>query len=95
MQPHTLTNPFEVPLGQEEQFLEAWREAAEYLRHSPGFLSTRLHQSLDPGATFRFANIAEWETAQHFQCTLKGERIKVNSTDVVTRSRSGPLSALS
>jgi heme-degrading monooxygenase HmoA len=73
MQPYILINPFEVPQGQEEQFLGAWREAAEYLRHAPGFLSTRLHESLDPGARFRFVNIAEWESAQHFQAAVRSE----------------------
>lgn len=73
MQPYILINPFEVPQGQEEQFREAWRAAAEYLRHAPGFLSTRLHESLDPAAKFRFVNIAEWETAQHFQAAVRSE----------------------
>jgi heme-degrading monooxygenase HmoA len=62
-----LINPFEVPEGKEEEFLKAWREAAEHLRHAPGFVSTRLHQSLDPKARFRFVNVAEWESPQHFQ----------------------------
>jgi heme oxygenase (mycobilin-producing) len=34
-----LINPFEVPVGQEEEFLIRWREAAEELRHAPGFVS--------------------------------------------------------
>jgi heme-degrading monooxygenase HmoA len=53
-----LINPFEVPAGQEEEFLPRWREAAEELRHAPGFVSTRLHESLDPQAKFRFVNVA-------------------------------------
>jgi heme-degrading monooxygenase HmoA len=62
MQPVILINPFEVPAGKEEQFLKAWNEAAELLRHVPGFRSTRLHESLDPQAKFRFVNVAEWES---------------------------------
>lgn len=73
MQTVTLINPFEVTEGQEEQFLEAWREAAAYLRQAPGFVSTRLHQSLDPRAKFRFINVAEWESAQHFQAAVRAE----------------------
>ncbi len=73
MQPVILINPFEVPTGQEEEFLQAWREAADYLRHAPGFVSTRLHQSLDPQAKFRFVNVAEWESPQHFQAALSSE----------------------
>jgi hypothetical protein len=33
---------------------------------SPGFVSSRLHQSLDPDAEFRYVNVAEWESADHF-----------------------------
>jgi heme oxygenase (mycobilin-producing) len=68
-----LINVFEVPVGQEEEFRKQWHEAAEYLRHAPGFLSTRLHESLDPQAKFHFVNVAEWESPQHFQAAMRSE----------------------
>jgi heme-degrading monooxygenase HmoA len=71
MQPVTLINAFEVPAGEEEQFLKSWHETAEVLRQAPGFISTRLHESLDPQAKFRFINVAQWESAQHFQEAMK------------------------
>lgn len=73
MQTVILINAFEVPEGQEEQFLKAWHETAEHLRHAPGFRSTRLHESLDPQAKFRFVNVAEWESPQHFQAAMSTE----------------------
>jgi len=73
MSPIVLINPFEVPQGQEEAFIKGWREAAEQLRQAPGFLSTRLHESLDPQARFRFINVAEWESPQHFQAAMSSE----------------------
>ena len=63
----TLINPFEVPVDKEDQFLERWNAAADYLRQQEGFVSTRLHRSLDPEATFRFVNVALWESAEHFR----------------------------
>lgn len=69
----TLINPFEVPEGQEEQFLKEWTEAAEVIRQEPGFLSTRLHKSLNPQTKFRFINVAQWESAQHFQAAMSKE----------------------
>ncbi len=63
----TLINAFEVPAGKEDQFMERWNQAAEYLREREGFVSTRLHQSLDPQAEFRFINVAVWESAEHFR----------------------------
>jgi heme oxygenase (mycobilin-producing) len=71
-----LINPFEVPQGQEEAFLKGWHEAAEHLRQEPGFISTRLHESLDPQARFRFVNVAEWESPQHFQAAMRTEAFK-------------------
>ena len=63
----TLINPFEVPVDKEDQFLERWNVAADYLRQQEGFVSTRLHRSLAPEATFRFVNVALWESAEHFR----------------------------
>ncbi len=65
-----LINPFEVPVGREDEFVERWNQAADYLRQQEGFISTRLHESLDPAATFRFVNVAVWESAEHFQRAL-------------------------
>jgi len=62
-----LINAFEVPGGQEETFLADWRHAADWMRQQPGFVSTRLHQSLDPEAEFRYVNVAEWESADRFR----------------------------
>ena len=66
----TLINPFEVPVGREDEFVQRWNQAADYLRQQEGFISTRLHQSLDPQAAFRFVNVAVWESAEHFQRAL-------------------------
>lgn len=73
--PHTtiLINPFEVPQGQEEEFIRNWRAAAAQLRDAEGFISTRLHQSLDSQAKFQFINVAEWESPQHFQAAMRTE----------------------
>jgi heme oxygenase (mycobilin-producing) len=67
MNPVVLINPFEVPVEEGDEFLARWREAADYLRRQEGFISARMHQSLKPKAKFRFVNVAEWESAEHFQ----------------------------
>lgn len=66
-----LINPFEVSADKGDEFLAGWREAADYLRRQEGFVSTRMHQSLDPAATFQFVNVAIWESAEHFQRAVK------------------------
>ncbi len=79
MQPVILINSFEVPEGEEEQFLKVWHEVGEHLRQAPGFISTRLHQSLDPQAKFRFVNVAQWESPQHFQAAMSIEAVQLLS----------------
>ncbi|MBV9688128.1 MAG: antibiotic biosynthesis monooxygenase [Ktedonobacteraceae bacterium] len=76
MQPVVLINPFEVPAGEEERFLKAWHEVAGHMRRAPGFLSTRLHKSLDPQAKFRFINVAQWESPQQLQAAISSEAVQ-------------------
>ena len=65
-----LINPFEVPEGKEEEFLTGWEAARDFMQRQKGYVSTRLHRSLDPKARFRFINVAEWATAADFQAAL-------------------------
>ena len=71
-----LINPFEVPEGREDECLAFWEKAAEYMRHQPGFISTRLHKAVSPEARFHFINVAEWESAEHFQTVIESEAFK-------------------
>ncbi len=71
-----LINPFEVPEGREDECLTYWEKAAEYMRHQPGFISTRLHKTVSPEARFHFINVAEWESAEHFQTVIESAAFK-------------------
>lgn len=62
-----LINAFEVPVGEDETFLEGWERARQFLSTQEGYLSTKLHRSLSPSADFRFVNVALWESAQAFR----------------------------
>ncbi len=54
--PVVLINVFEVPPGTEADFLSGWEAARDVVRRQPGFLSARLHESLDPAARFRLSH---------------------------------------
>jgi heme-degrading monooxygenase HmoA len=71
-----LINPFEVPAGREDECLAMWERVAEYMRRQPGFVSTRLHRAIAPGARFAFVNVAEWETPADFQRAIEGEEFQ-------------------
>jgi heme-degrading monooxygenase HmoA len=62
-----LINSFEVPQGREDEFLDAWHAIARHLADQPGYVGTRLHRAIGPGARFSFVNVGEWATPQAFQ----------------------------
>ncbi len=70
-QPVVLINAFEVPAGEEENFIRGWEAARDYLQTQPGFLDTALHEALSPDADFRFVNVARWESPRHFQAAIQ------------------------
>lgn len=61
----TLLNPFIVPLDQEAEFLKNWQKTTEVYSRMPGFIETHLHRNIGVGnGTFKFINIAYWESAE-------------------------------
>ena len=60
-------NNFEVPAGQEEEFVRLWRQVNNYMVTKPGYLGHQLHRSLADTARFRFVNYVSWESAQHWR----------------------------
>jgi heme oxygenase (mycobilin-producing) len=69
-EPIVLINAFEIPEGDDDAFLDAWERARTFLSTQPGYISTRLHRSLTPGADFRFINVAFWQSPQAFQAAM-------------------------
>jgi heme-degrading monooxygenase HmoA len=71
-----LINPFEVPEGKEEEALAFWERVAEFMRQQPGYISTRLHGAVVGWARFRYINIAEWESVEHFENVMNSVEFK-------------------
>lgn len=65
-QPVTLINVFEVPEGKLPEAVTYWEASRAFLAAEPGFIRTRLHQSVAPNARFQLINVAEWESPQAF-----------------------------
>ena len=61
----TLINPFEVPEGQDEQFVGGWERARAAVADQRGYLGTRLHRSVGEG-DFRFVDLARWSSPLMF-----------------------------
>ena len=46
------------------------------MRAQDGFRSAKLHRSVAPVARFRFVNVAEWESAAHFEAAVRTEEFR-------------------
>lgn len=61
-----LINTFVVPTHMEDAFLQWWRLSRMFFSAQPGFVSAKLHRSLDQKERYRFINVAEWESSDAY-----------------------------
>lgn len=61
-----LINPFEVPEGKLEASIKYWEACRDFLKKQPGYVSTKLHQSIKKEAKFELVNVAVWENPKLF-----------------------------
>lgn len=67
MSPVTLVNCFQIPAGREDEFFALWQQVNNYMRKKKGYIGHTLHRSLEPGAQYRFVNVAQWSSQGDFQ----------------------------
>jgi len=78
----TLINSFRVPAGREDEFFSRWRQVNTYMQSKPGYLEHTLYRSLMPDATYRFVNVARWESLESFNAAHdEGFRALVTDAD--------------
>ncbi len=73
-QPVVLINTFSVEPVHEAATLTYWEDARDVLVKQPGYISTKLYRSLSSDATYRFINVAEWESKKHFHDAIQAMR---------------------
>ncbi len=66
----TLINVFQVPPGQDEEFLSLWEQANRMLQASSGYASTRLHRAVQPNAAYRFINVAQIDSVDNWRAVV-------------------------
>lgn len=64
--PVTLINSFVVAPGRDDAFLALWTHTSQYFRARPGFVSLRMHRAISPQATYRYVNVAVWDSVARF-----------------------------
>ena len=73
-EPTVLINSFEVEDGALEETIVFWEKARDFLKDQPGYISTRLHQSILPDARFQLVNVAQWESPETFKAAIGAMR---------------------
>lgn len=63
--PIVLINIFTLEKADEEDFLKAWQDDAQFMKMQPGFISTQLHRAVGERPTY--LNYAVWETSTAFR----------------------------
>ena len=69
-----LINVFEVPAGAIDKTIGMWKKSRDFLQKQPGYISTALHRSVGPDATFQLVNIARWQSVESFQAATASMR---------------------
>ncbi|MBV8615146.1 MAG: antibiotic biosynthesis monooxygenase [Acetobacteraceae bacterium] len=63
--PIVLINVFTLDKPDEQSFLQAWQDDANFMKRQPGFISTQLHRAIGESPTY--LNYAVWESTAHFR----------------------------
>ena len=76
----TLINIFEVPAGDEDEFIAAWEKTRDYLKTFPAHIGA-LHQSLHD-TQFRFVNIGRWTSEDEFDPAVGSPGFREAASDL-------------
>ncbi|CAK7283917.1 antibiotic biosynthesis monooxygenase family protein [Streptomyces misionensis] len=79
---HVVIIPIEIDAEREGSYLDAWQNAAELMAAQPGFLRTYMFRTTVPRSRFPLVNVAEWESAAHWEeamnvCPMLGQGMAV------------------
>jgi heme-degrading monooxygenase HmoA len=60
-----LVNVFTLDKADEQTFLQAWQDDAQFMKRQPGFISAQLHRAIGESPTY--FNYAVWESTADFR----------------------------
>src|SRR5262245_45075620 len=66
--PVVLVNVFRLDKADEQPFLRAWQDDADFMKRQPGFISTQLHRAIGESPTY--LNYAVWESNAAFRAAF-------------------------
>jgi hypothetical protein len=74
-------NIFEMPTGDQDEFIAAWQKTRDCLMTPPTHLETALRQSLHAGR-FPFVNIAQWTPEDEFNAAVGSQGFPEAGSDL-------------
>jgi maleylpyruvate isomerase len=69
-----LMNTFVVSAEQRGELQQRWTAVADYMRRRPGFISTKLHQSVSDDQ--HWFNYAQWASIEHFKNAIDTDEFR-------------------
>lgn len=66
--PVVLVNVFTLDKADEQTFLNAWQDDANFMKRQPGFIWTQLHRAIGENPTY--LNYAVWESTTDFRAAF-------------------------
>jgi hypothetical protein len=67
----TLFNIFEVPPSADDEFVAWWKRTGDFIEERVGPVPAALHRATDPGARFRYINVARIEDPSAWQAAVR------------------------
>ncbi len=87
--PVVLVNLFILDKADEQVFLKAWGEDAQFMQRQPGFLSSQLHRAIGDGCAY--LNYAIWETNAAFRAAFTSPQFQAKLSDYPSSVVASPL----
>jgi heme-degrading monooxygenase HmoA len=69
-------NRFAVAPHRDAAFQAIWTQTSKYFTDQPGFVSLRLHRAISDRAEYRWVNVANWESEEHFRAAHNTEEFR-------------------
>jgi len=86
--PVVLVNLFTLDKADENAFLKAWQDDAQFMKRQPGFIFTQLHRAIGESPTY--LNYAVWETTAHFRAAFTNPGFRAKLSDYPSSAVAAP-----
>lgn len=86
--PVVLVNLFLLEAEDEQQFLDAWKLDASWMKKQPGFISAQLHRAVGPSPAY--FNYAVWQSNGDFKAAFTHPEFRSKLTAYPERATASP-----